>query len=100
MTTHWHVRILTSSLGLLLLLLEVLVVGHLLVLLVGHVLLRVHAGSGARRHGRGRLGADVGGRVDFVGRLAGHLAGHVGRIDTILGAACGFGGVQAGLQNS
>lgn len=80
-----HAGVLTT--GLLLLLLQVLVVGHLLLLLVGHVA-RVHAGAG-----------HVGLRsVDIVmGNVLGSLGRDVGGVDAIL-VGGRVGGIQAGLE--
>lgn len=80
---HGHAGVLTTGL---LLLLEVLVVGHLLLLLVGHIA-RVHSGA-----------THVGLRsVDIVVRhVLGGLGGNIGSVDAIL-AGCRVGGVQASL---
>lgn len=80
-----HASILTTGL---LLLLEVLVVGHLLLLLIGHVA-RVHAGR--TRH-VGLLSTDV--AVVYILR---GLSWDVGGIDTILGRGR-VGSVEASLQ--
>lgn len=80
---HGHTGILATCL----LLLEVLIVGHLLLLLVGHVA-GVHA-----RTGHVSLG-----RVD-VGVILGGLGWDLGSIDTIL-AGGGIGGIQASLDGS
>lgn len=73
--------------SLLLLLLEVLVVSHLLLLLIGHVA-RVHA----------RAHVTLGGVDIVVSHVLGSLRGDIGGVDTIL-ASCGVGGVQTGLYH-
>lgn len=73
--------------GVLGLLLHVLRVGHLLLLLGGHVLWG-HAASA--RHGRG-LGGDLG-MVDVFGGVDGGFA-----VDAVFVAGAGFGRVEAGL---
>lgn len=81
---HGHARILATRL---LLLLEILVVGHLLLLLVGHVA-GVHAGT---RH-------VALGRVDVaVSHILGGLGGDVARVDAVL-VVGGVRGVQTGLH--
>jgi len=77
---HWHARVLATCL--LLLLLEVLVIGHLLLLLVGHVA-GMHAGTGHIALGR----VDV-----AVSHIFGGLGGHVARVDAVL-VGGGVGGV-------
>lgn len=79
---HWHTGILATCL---LLLLEVLVVGHLLLLLIGHVA-RVHAGTG-------HVGLR---RIDIVADILGGLGRDIGSIDAIL-VGGGIRCVQAGL---
>ena len=84
-TPHRHTGVLPTSL---LLLLEVLVVGHLLLLLVGHV-----AGVHSRGAGHvGLLSIDIAG-VDILGSLC----WDVRRIDSIL-VGGGIGGVQTSLE--
>lgn len=80
----WHASILTTSL---LLLLEVLVVCHLLLLLIGHVA-RVHA---SRTRHVGLLSTNI--AVVYILRS---LCWDLGGIDTILGRGR-VGGVKAGL---
>lgn len=83
---HRHTGVLPTSL---LLLLEVLVVGHLLLLLVGHV-----AGMHSRGTGHvGLLSIDIAG-VDILGSLCWDFR----RIDSIL-VGGGIGGVQASLEH-
>ena len=83
---HWHTGVLPTGL---LLLLEILVVGHLLLLLVGHV-----AGMHSRGTGHvGLLSIDVAG-VDILGSLCWDFR----RIDSIL-VGGGIGGVQASLEH-
>lgn len=77
---HWHARVLATCL---LLLLEVLIVGHLLLLLVRHIT-RVHAWSGHATLGR------------VVGHVLGSLRWDIGSVNAIL-AGGRVGGVQAGL---
>lgn len=82
---HRHTGVLPTGL---LLLLEILVVGHLLLLLVGHV---------ARMHSRGTghvglLSIDIAG-VDILGSLCWDFR----RIDTIL-VGGGIGGVETSLE--
>jgi hypothetical protein len=73
---------------LLLLLLQVLVVGHLLLLLVGHVT-RVQAGAHIPL-----------GRVDIVmSHILGSLGGDIGGVNTVL-AGGGVRGIQTGLMGS
>ena len=82
---HGHAGILPSSL---LLLLEVLVVCHLLLLLVGHV-----AGVHTRGTGDIRLlGVDI-----AVAHILGRLRRHLGRIDAIL-VGSGIRSIEAGLE--
>lgn len=71
--------------ALLLLLLKVLVVGHLLLLLIGHVA-RVHA----RAHVTLR-------RVDAVSHVLGSLGRDIGRVNTVL-IGGGVGSIQTGLN--
>lgn len=78
-----HTRILATCL---LLLLEVLIVGHLLLLLIGHVA-RVHART---RH----IGL---GCIDVVADILGGLGRDIGSINTIL-VGSRVGRVQAGLE--
>lgn len=78
---HGHARILATSL---LLLLEVLIVGHLLLLLVGHVA-RVHAWTGHVTLRR------------VVSHVLGGLWCDIGSLDAIL-AGSGIGRIQAGLH--
>lgn len=74
--------------SLLLLLLQVLVVGHLLLLLVGHVA-RVHTGAHIPL-----------GRVDVVVcHILGSLGGDIGGVDAVL-AGSGVRGIQTGLTGS
>lgn len=82
---NWHTSILPTGL---LLLLQVLVVRHLLLLLVGHVS-RVHAGR--TRH-VGRLSGDI-----AVVYILGSLCWDLGGIDTVLGRGR-VGGVKASLS--
>ena len=83
---HWHTGVLPTGL---LLLLEILVVGHLLLLLVGHV-----AGMHSRGTGHvGLLSIDIAG-VDILGSLCWDFR----RIDSIL-VGGGIGGVQASLEH-
>lgn len=82
--THRHAGVLSAGL---LLLLEVLVVGHLLLLFIGHVT-RMHP-SGTRHVLL--LGVDVVMR-DILGSLGGHLGG----IDTVL-TGSRVGSIETGL---
>lgn len=72
--------------ALLLLLLKVLVVGHLLLLLIGHV-----AGVHARAHVALR-------RVYVVSHVLGSLGSDIGRVDAIL-IGGGIGSIQTGLMD-
>lgn len=83
---HGHPRVLSASL--LLLLLQILVVGHLLLLLVGQVAW-VHA-TGTRHPWLRRVGIAM---ADILGRLRGHIR----RIDAVL-VTGGFGRIETGLQ--
>ena len=85
-TTHGHAGILPT--GLLLLLLKVLVIGHLLLLFVGHVA-GVHPGG--TRHIRLLSSIDIG-----VVYILGGLRWDLGSVDTIL-VGGGIGGVEASL---
>lgn len=87
---HRHPRVLPARL---LLLLQVLVVGgHLLLLLVGHVS-RVHAARTWTRHAL-LLRVDV-----VVADVLGRLGGHVGRVDAVL-VARGLGRIEACLRRT
>lgn len=82
---HRHTGVLPARL---LLLLQVLVVGHLLLLFVGHVA-RVNA-CGTRHVGL--LGADV-----VVSHILGRLGGHLRGIDTVF-IGGGIGSIETGLR--
>jgi hypothetical protein len=82
---HGHTGILATGL---LLLLEVLIVGHLLLLLVGHIA-GVHAGTGHVALGRVDIAVS-----DILGGFGGHIAG----IDSIL-VGSGVGSIQTSLDN-
>lgn len=97
--SHWHAWILTSGLCLLLLL-EILIVGHLLLLLVGEIA-GVHSSTGivrTRSRDRGLLGVgrDGMGGADVVRRFR----RDIGDLDTILRAGSGFGGIKTRLCTS
>lgn len=81
---HGHTGILATGL---LLLLEVLIVGHLLLLLVGHIA-GVHAGTGHVALGRVDIAVS-----DILGGFGGHIAG----IDAIL-VGSGVGSIQTSLD--
>lgn len=81
--TDRHTSVLTTSL---LLLLEVLVVSHLLLLLIGHIA-RVHAGTTHVWLGRINI---------VVSNVLGSLGGNIGGVNTIL-AGGWVGGIQASL---
>lgn len=83
---HRHAGILPASL--LLLLLQVLVVGHLLLLFIGHVARVNPCGT---RHVR-LLGVDIG-----MGHILRRLGGHFRGIDTVL-IGSGIGGIEASLR--
>lgn len=83
---HWHTSVLPTGV---LLLLEILVVGHLLLLFVGHVA-GVHSGGTGHIGLLGRTDVAV---VDILGRLCWDLGG----IDAIL-AGSGVWGVEASLN--